>query len=153
MVYRRTLWDRVLMASATTSVTAILGAAVLIWVSLWWPYVPLTRLELSVTSPARVGGELQVQMDYCKTDSRWVPREVRWTLVNDVIVSIDGPRAALPAGCDGARPMAIQLSDHIAPGRYRLQADVIYQPWPWREIVYTRRSPPFQIVSTEAPMR
>ena len=143
--YRRTWLDRMLAVTATIGAAGILGAAVLLTVSLFWPYAPLARMEITVEGPVRAGSEIPVLLDYCKTSQRWVPREVRWTLVNVVLISIDGPKAALPVGCEPARPVAIPLSDHVAPGRYRLQADIIYSPWPWRDIIYTRRSQVFQI--------
>ena len=143
--YRRTAFDRMLMGGTTVAVGLIVGAAVLMVISLWWPYDPLPRLELAVEASVQAGTELPVTLDYCKARSGFVPREVRWTLVNDVMIAIDGPQAALPVGCDPARRIDLPLSDHVAPGRYRLQVDVIYQPWPWREFVYTRRSAPFTI--------
>lgn len=115
-------------------------AAVAFPLTLLWPYDPLPSLSLTADATVRAGADLDVQLTYCKTTD-WVPREVRWSLVNDVTVSLDGPKAALPVGCEDNRRVALPLSDHIAPGRYRVQIVVIYQPWPWREVRYIRETP------------
>jgi hypothetical protein len=128
------------LASTLVMVVTLAGIA-----ATAWPYQPLTHFKISVPTGAAVGDELGVFLDYCKTSDWWVPREIRWHLVNDVTVGLDGPKAALPAGCDPHRYVALYLSPHVAPGRYRLQVDVIYQPLPWREIPYSRQSEPFEV--------
>lgn len=127
------------VSALTLGVVALIG----VW-GLVWPFDPVTHLTLTVDGPAHVGREAIVLLDYCKV-SDLVPHEVRWSLVNEIMISIDGPRTALPVGCESARPVTLALSPHIAPGRYRLQLVVMYEPVPWRTIAYVRTSPPFEI--------
>lgn len=145
-MYRRSRWDQTAMALASISTVLISFVIIGATFTLWWPYTPLTRVEIAVEHDVRSGTELPVLIDYCKSSNKWVPSEIRWTLINDVMISIDGPKAALPEGCDPTREVKIQLSDHVPAGKYRLQMDAIYHAWPWREIVYSRRSQVFQVI-------
>lgn len=113
-------------------------------VTVAWPFNPVTRVRIDVeNTPVTAGEPIIALVDYCKTRD-WTPREVRWSLVNDVTVILTPTPVSLPVGCHVKR-LLIPTSRHIAPGHYQLQEELIYQPWPWRQFVYVRRSPVFEM--------
>jgi hypothetical protein len=71
-----------------------------------------------------------------------VPSAIRWSLVNSITIVLPQTTASLPVGCH-VRYLRVPTSHHVASGIYQLQEEVIYEPWPWRDFVYVKQSPPF----------
>jgi hypothetical protein len=110
----------------------------------WWPYEYVTRLELKVVGQPRPGGVLSVEVDYCKPNEA-APTVERWTLINEVTISLDAGTASLPAGCHVTRRV-FALPSRVPSGHYRVQVEGLYEPWPWRRVPYLQRSDVFEIV-------
>lgn len=109
-----------------------------------YPWQPLTKLEIRVMNQPRPGESVIVRLDYCKGRA-WVPSEVRWSLVDDVIIMLPSMQQNIPVGCHVLRVL-VPTSRHVVPGIYQLQQDVIYSPWPWTTISYSRKTPSFLIL-------
>lgn len=113
-------------------------------VTAWYPAGPITRLSIRVVNSPRVNGDVHVFVDYCKA-SDMPPAEVRWALLDGVAVMLPPHVVTLPKGCHQTT-VGIPLNRSVAPGVYQLQVTGIYHVWPWREVVYTRTSPPFRLL-------
>ena len=123
---------------------AFIGAAILLLIATaWYPPAPLTRLSISVVGTPRATGDLLVLVDYCKR-SDVPPAEVRWALVDGVTVMLPPCTVTLPLGCHQTT-VSLPLSRVVPPGVYQLQVTGIYRMWPWRDVVYTRRTPSFRL--------
>jgi hypothetical protein len=107
-----------------------------------WPGHTLSKFDL-YAQEARLGEDLRVKLDYCKTRDR-IPTAVRWSLQNEVTVVLPDTRFALPKGCY-VRSVIIPMPRHIAPGKYRVQVEVEYRPWPWVTEVLVRQSAPIEV--------
>jgi hypothetical protein len=143
MTHRRSLFEVVAVWMASVSTAVISIGIVGLTLTFWWPYEPVTSLEIAVLGTAHPGGTLTVRVDYCKPDEA-APTDVRWTLINDVTILLEDGTASLPAGCHVTSRIFV-LSAQVPPGRYRLQVEGLYQPWPWRRVEYLRRSAPFEV--------
>jgi len=143
MRHHRTTAETVTVWLASIATALIAMSIVLLSATIWWPYEYLTRLEIDVVNTPHAGGDLEVRIDYCKPEEA-TPRSVRWTLINDVTIVLDHSAASLPAGCH-VTSMRFPLAPQVPPGRYRLQLEGIYEPWPWRRVAYLQRSLPFVI--------
>ena len=113
-------------------------------VTAWYPWNPVTKLSISIVGQPRVGDDIRVRIDYCKT-REWTPREVRWSLQDDIVIVLERTTMSLPVGCRVVT-LTVPGSEKLVPGGYQLQEEVIYQPWPWREFLYVRRTPPFHLL-------
>ena len=114
-------------------------------VTVAYPWNPITKRNLRVLGAPTVGEDLIVEIDYCKTRA-WAPVLVGWALVNDVAVSFSSTTTfSMPVGCHVHR-LFVPTPRHVTSGIYMLQEEVLYQPWPWREFTYVRRSPPFVLL-------
>jgi hypothetical protein len=113
------------------------------FVTTFWPWNPITRLNITVVGSPMAGRSLTVNIDYCKARA-WAPAEVRWMLVNDVSIVLPVQTASMPPGCH-IKPLLLPLPRHILPGEYRLQEELIYEPWPWKQYVYVVQSPTFTV--------
>jgi len=140
--HRRMMW----IAFATLlSMWVVMFAAA---TTMWYPWNPLTKLELAVLGTPRVGKILEVELNYCKQRD-WASHEIRWSLVNDVTIVLPRESAFnLPLGCN-SKNIILMLPQHIMPTDYKLQLEVIYEPWPWTELVYTRASQRFHVLPAQ----
>jgi hypothetical protein len=134
-------WATRLLAQITLTLLGL--GSMLFAVTVFYPFNPITKLELRVVNAPAVGGSIVVEVDYCKA-REWVPDEVRWSLNNDVTVILPVATASLPSGCN-VRRVYLPLPQHIAIGNYKLQEEVVYSPWPWRSFTYVVQSPMFRL--------
>jgi len=140
----RSYTDRALMLLMSLSVGLISLGMVGLVATAWYPPGPITRLVIRVVNEPRVNGELHIEVDYCKSRDT-APAEVRWALLDGVEIMLPPYVVTLPEGCH-VRVVALPLTRAVAPGVYQLQVTGIYHIWPWREEVYTRRSPSFRLL-------
>ena len=136
--------DRILAVVATLALVFISGSFVTGFYMMWWPFEPLTKFEMHIhqeTSDLRPGGHLTVTLDYCKSED-WAANDKRRALVDEVLIVLPSQNVPLTRGCR-QKDVVFDLSPHVIPGRYQLQAQIVYTPWPWRSFVYDRRSPSF----------
>lgn len=121
-------------------------------VTIWYPWNPITTVNVRVVGTPVVGQAMTVEVNYCKVRD-WVPAEVRFSLLNEVTVMLPNSPASLPVGCHVTN-VVVPLPRHIVPTKYRLQLETIYRPWPWVEIPYVRQSPVFTMAAApETPMK
>jgi hypothetical protein len=144
MTRHRSVIETVMVWMASVATTLIAVGIVLLSATIWWPYEYVTKLEIAVQGPAHPGRPMTVHVDYCKP-AEAAPVSVRWTLINDVTIVLDDGTASLPAGCHLTDRIFL-LSPLVPPGRYRLQVEGVYEPWPWRRVPYLQRSPVFEVV-------
>ena len=143
MTYCRPMRETVSVWLASVATTFVAVGILLLSATIWWPYAFVTRLEIAAVNTPRAGGDLVVRVDYCKPEEA-APRNVRWTLINDVTIVLDHATTSLPAGCR-VTTMVFGLSPQVPAGRYRIQVESLYEPWPWRRLSYLARSVPFEI--------
>lgn len=108
-----------------------------------YPWNPVTRLDISLIGAQSARSALDVRIDYCKA-REWTPVDVRWALVNDITIVLPTTLMSMPVGCH-VKQVSVPMPIHAIPGRYQLQQEVIYRPWPWKTITYLRRTPWFQL--------
>jgi len=140
----RSLTDRALMSLMSVAVGLIALGLIGLLATAWFPSGPLTRLAIRVVNEPHVNGDLHIEVDYCKSRAT-APAEVRWALIDGVSVMLPPYVVTLTEGCQ-VRVVSLPLARNVAPGVYQLQVTGIYRLWPWREEVYSRRSPPFRLL-------
>lgn len=138
-----TTMDRVSKAIANLALTALTVLASVFVVTIVYPWDPIAKVEIAVVGQPIAGKDLIVSIDYCKSRA-WTPTLVRWSLMNDVTVVLPTTTASLPTGCHVKR-LAVPIPLHVAPGEYRLQEELTYQPWPWKYYTYVRQSQTFTL--------
>lgn len=146
--HHRSAKDRALVWLMSVAVGLIALFAVGLVASMWLPPGPLARLTIRVVNAPRVAGDIHVAVDYCKR-SNYPPAEVRWALLDGVAIMLPPYMVTLPVGCH-VIAVSLPLNRSIAPGVYQLQVTGIYRLWPWREVVYSQRSPSFRLLPEEA---
>jgi len=144
MSYTRTYTERALVSLVSVGITLFAITLFGLLATAWFPAGPLSRLAIRVVNTPRVGGDLNIEVDYCK-DRQTAPSEVRWSLLDGVEIMLPPYVVTLPEGCH-VRVVALPLTRAVAPGVYQLQVTGIYHIWPWREEVYIRRSPSFRLL-------
>ena len=138
--------DRLGALMLSLSTLALVWVAAFVALTLLWQTPTLTKMVLT-PGEARAGGPLRVRMEYCKPRDR-VPVAVRWSLQNEVSIVLPDVFFALPRGCS-TKTVEVPLSAHVIPGRYKLQVEVVYQPWPWLTETIVRESAPFEVKRPE----
>ena len=118
-----------------------LACAVFLW-SLR-PIDPVPKLQIAVVGETRAGSDLRVRVDYCKAEG-YTPLAVRWSLIDGVTIMLPPTIVTLATGCH-VTTLILPSSPHMTPARYILRVDGVYQPMPWRTIVKTAISPPFEV--------
>lgn len=131
--------ERFRTAVANITLSLFLMLVIVFLCTLYYPWNPITKLEIAIVGEPHAGGILAVDVSYCKTRS-WTPREVRWALLNDISIILPLTSFTLPVGCSSRRVL-LPIPVHVAPGDYKLQTEVIYEPWPWRTFVYVAETP------------
>jgi hypothetical protein len=131
---------------ATATLMSVWVVMAILAVTIWYPWNPVTKLRIRVVGEPVVGRSMTVEVDYCKA-REWVPDEVRFSLLNEVTISIPFSAISLPTGCHVTN-VVVPLPQHIVPTRYRVQLETIYRPWPWVEIPIIRQSRIFQMLAT-----
>ena len=129
------------IANVTLSMLGLF--ALVFFVTMIYPWDPITKLEIRVVGESRVDTGIVVSVDYCKVRN-WTPAEVRWALVNDITIVLPTTLMSMPVGCH-VKQLAIPMPIHAMPGTYQLQEELIYKPWPWKAYQYVRRSQPFAL--------
>lgn len=147
MTYVQTSLDRALIRLTSAGIMLIAASVVGLFLTVWFPFGPLEHLTIRVVDTPRIGGDLHIEVDYCKTRST-APSDVRWSLLDGVEIMLPPYVVTLPEGCH-VRVVSLPLTPSVAPGVYQLQVTGIYRIWPWRDEVYIRRSPPFRILAAE----
>lgn len=137
-------WSEQVGIWSSNATLLFLSAAVIVGIiASFMPLSPFSKLEISIANTPRVGGEIVVTVDYCKSWNA-SPVKVQWFLVNTVTVQLEGGMVTLPSGC-GQRNVFVPVS-HVAPGRYLLRLEDKYLPLPWRPIVVTAESAEFLLL-------
>ena len=134
---------RGMMVVASLTLISMWAAMIVFAATAWYPWNPITTVNVRVTGQPQVGRPMYIVVDYCKARD-WAPQEVRFSLVNEVTVVLPPSTLSLPTGCH-TTSIRVPLPKHIVPTAYRFQLETIYQPWPWRTIQYVRQSPVFQM--------
>lgn len=143
MLRQPTAMDRVSRVIANVTLSMLGLFALVFFITMLYPWEPITRLEIQVVGESRVNAGLVVAVDYCKARA-WPPDEVRWALVNDITVVLPTTLMSMPVGCH-VKQLGIPMPIHAIPGTYQLQEELIYRPWPWKTYTYVRRSQPFTL--------
>ena len=130
------------MVMGTLALVTWLAAGLFLW-SLR-PIDPVPRLNIAVIGETRAGEALRVRVDYCKAPG-YTPLSVRWSLVDGVTIMLPGTVVILADGCH-VTTLILPSSPHMTPASYILRVDGVYQPMPWRTIVKTAISPPFEVM-------
>jgi hypothetical protein len=139
--------DHISKILADTTLTLALILVIMVMVTVWYPWNPITKLRIKVLGVPVPGTTITVEVDYCKA-REWVPAELRWSLLNDVVVILPASTASLPTGCHVVR-ILLPLPMHVVPGEYQLQEELTYRPWPWTAYEYLAQSPTFMIKGRE----
>ena len=147
MIDRRTSHRRVseqilIWLSSLGIVMICAGITSFMW-TVVFPYEIFSQMQLVVEPGATVGGSLHVRVTYCK-DINLPPKRVIVTLQNDITIVLPSDEVRLPAGCHTT--LLLQpLKPEIPAGTYRLDLTMVYEPWPWRTLVYGYQSPSFTV--------
>jgi len=127
---------------AVLALCSMLSAASFLWTLR--PLDPVPKLALTVLGPTRTGADLEVRVDYCKTEG-FTPSAVRWSLVDGVTIMLPPTVVTLAPGCR-VTILLLPGTPHMTPGVYLLRVDGIYTPYPWRSpIIVSASSPPFEV--------
>ena len=121
----------------------VLALTLFVGMTFVWTSPTLEHLYISTEKQVYAGIDLRVFVDYCKTRNI-VPHEGRWSLQNEVSILLPDGVFALPIGCS-TKQIAVPLPPHVIPGRYRLQVELVYRPWPWVDETVVRQSLPFEV--------
>ena len=121
----------------------VLGLTLFVAMTFVWTTPTLEHLIISTEKAVPPTADLLVSVDYCKTRNI-VPHKGRWSLQNEISILLPDAVFALPIGCS-TKQIAVPLPPHVIPGRYRLQVELVYRPWPWVDETVVRQSLPFEV--------
>ena len=139
----RTRYEYVMLWLTNVAVSIVCVGVFLISVTSVWPYKVFDRMAIRLANEPTVGGEVWLELDYCKYDPI-VPHRIVMALQDSITILLYSSGHPLLMGCHVTQ-IREMLPAKVPAGLYTLELIAQYEPWPWRSFTLKYATPPFVV--------